>query len=53
MENNIILPTAVCLRVDDVGWHNGSDDRYDSRPSRTGIPRMHQPQDYRALHELG
>ena len=53
MQDSIRIPVAFCLRVDDVGWHNGADDRYSSRPSRTGIPRKHVPADYRALHELG
>ena len=53
MLNKIKVPVALQLRVDDVAWHNGSDDRYSSRPSRTGIPRKHVPADYQALHELG
>ncbi len=53
MQDSIRIPVAFCLRADDVGWHNGDDDRYFSRPSRTGIPRKHVPADYRALHELG
>ena len=53
MEDFFTIPTAIQLRVDDVGWHNGDDDRYFSRPSRTGIPRKHVPEDYRMLHELG
>ncbi len=41
MKNSITIPVAFQIRLDDVGWHNGSDDRYCSCPSRTGLPRLH------------
>ena len=53
MKDTIRIPVAIQLRVDDVAWHNGPDERHLNRPSRSGIPRKHQPQDYRMLQELG
>ena len=53
MKDKLCVPVAIQLRVDDVAWHFGDDERYKDHPSRSGIPRMHQPMDYRALHELG
>lgn len=53
MKNSITIPVAFQIRLDDVGWHNGSDDRYCSRPSRTGLPRLHHALDYPVIHELG
>ena len=50
---NIILPTAVTVRVDDVGWFEGADERYTNRPARSGLPRRHVPDDFRVLHEIG
>ena len=53
MQNEILLPTAVTVRVDDVGWFEGEDGRYGNRPARSGIPRRHVPDDFRVLHEIG
>ena len=53
MKDPIIIPVAFQIRLDDVGWHNGSDDRYCSRPSRTGLPRLHHALDYPIIHALG
>ena len=53
MKDFIILPSALQICVDDVGWFIGSDDRYLSRPSRTGMTRRHAPEDYIALNEIG
>ena len=50
---DIILPTAVTVRVDDVGWFEGADERYTNRPARSGLPRRHVPDDFRVLHEIG
>ena len=50
---DIILPVAVTVRVDDVGWFEGADGRYENRPARSGIPRRHVPDDFRVLHEIG
>ena len=50
---NIKLPIAVSIRVDDVGWFEGADDRHLGRPSRSGIPRRHDPRDILALNEIG
>lgn len=53
MKDQIRIPVAFQIRIDDVGWHNGSDDRYCSRPSRTGLPRLHHALDYPVIQELG
>lgn len=50
---SICLPTAVTVRVDDVGWFEGADERHLGLPSRSGIPRRHVPDDVRVLHEIG
>ena len=33
---DIKLPVGVAIRVDDVAWFEGADDRHLSRPSRSG-----------------
>jgi len=53
MAKNVVIPIAMQIRVDDVGWHNGRDERYRNRPSRSGLPRNHHPSDYLVLQELG
>ena len=53
MMENIKLPIAVAIRVDDVGWFEGADDRHLGRPSRTGIPRRHVPDDILTLNAIG
>ena len=53
MKEQIRIPVALQLVVDDVGWHNGADERHLGRPSRSGLPRMHDPLDYEALNEIG
>lgn len=53
MKNTIIIPSALQLCVDDIGWFNGADQRYIGRPSRTGMPRKHVPEDYLILNEIG
>ncbi|MBR5322211.1 MAG: hypothetical protein IKU48_01520 [Clostridia bacterium] len=53
MKNSIILPSAIQICVDDVGWFTGEDARYAGKPSRTGMVRNHVPEDYIALNEIG
>lgn len=50
---NVILPVAIELVVDDVGWHNGADERYLNLPARSGLPRFHHPDDVKALNAIG
>ena len=50
---NVILPVAIELVVDDVGWHNGADERYLNLPARSGLPRYHHPNDVKALNAIG
>ena len=47
------IPTALQLCLDDVAWHNGYDERSIGRPSRSGLPRKHAPEDYRIVNEVG
>ena len=49
----IIIPDSLHIVVDDLGWFNGKDDRENDGPSRTGMPRRHCAEDYRAVNELG
>jgi len=53
MNNTIRIPVASQIRVDDVGWHNGADERFKNRPARSGFPRNHHADDYIILNELG
>ena len=50
---NFKLPVGVAIRVDDVGWFEGADDRHIGRPSRSGLPRRHHPNDILVLNEIG
>ena len=47
------LPIAVSIRVDDVGWFEGADWRSMGLPSHSGLPRRHDPRDVQALAEIG
>lgn len=49
----ITIPIAIQICLDDVAWHSGHDSRLSGKPSRTGIPRMHSPEDYLAVNEIG
>ena len=51
--SEITLPIGVAIRVDDVGWHEGADERWRSRPSRSGLPRRHHVNDILALAKIG
>lgn len=53
MKNKVKIPVAFQIRIDDVAWHNGADERYAGKPSRTGMPRKHVAEDYPILNELG
>lgn len=53
MEKLFAIPTAIQLCLDDVAWHEGADERMSGRPSRSGLPRRHEPQDYQVIGELG
>ena len=50
---NVKIPFALQLCLDDVAWQNGADLRFKGQASRSGIPRYHQPEDYRILEEIG
>lgn len=49
---NIKLPVAFSIIVDDVGWFRGDDMRMLNGPARSGMPRFHHPDDVRALNEI-
>ena len=51
--SNIVIPVGVGIRVDDAGWLRGHDERVLNRPCRSALPRLHTPDDYRVLHEIG
>ena len=50
---NIIVPVAQAIIVDDVGWFNGDDERMSNGSARSGIPRFHTPSDIKALNAIG
>ncbi len=51
--DNMIIPVAIQIGLDDVGWDNGNDLRTIGQQSRTGIPRLHTIEDYEAVEALG
>ena len=58
MKNEVLIPAALQICIDDVGWWCGRDDRTIGGPSRTGVDRAgvtrhHCVEDYLALHEFG
>ena len=50
---NFIIPNALQIVIDDLGWMNSKDDRKNHGPSRTAMPRNHTAEDYAAIHALG
>ena len=48
-----VLPRAVQLVVDDVGWREGWRTDAEGGPYRAGIERLLGPDDYRAIAEVG
>lgn len=48
-----LLPLPIQIVVDDVGWRLGMDGHEHGQPYRTGIQRLHGPEDYAALARLG
>lgn len=53
MKNNVCIPKALQLVLDDIGWFYGADQRSASLPSRTGINRLHVLEDYQIVEALG
>lgn len=53
MLSKIIIPMAIQLRIDDIGWQNSADESSIGRPSRTAMPRRHHWKDYIFLNKLG
>lgn len=51
--NDMTIPVGVSIRVDDVGWLDGRDERAYNRACRSQICRYHVPDDFRVLHEIG
>ncbi|MBE6645480.1 MAG: hypothetical protein E7612_08940 [Ruminococcaceae bacterium] len=49
---NIKIPVATVLEMDDVGWDNGRDLRLIGQASRSGLPRYHALEDYEFLNQL-
>ena len=50
---NIMIPEPLQICMDDVGWHNGSDDRPNGGSARSAMPRRHCAEDYAAVEKLG
>ena len=48
-----IIPVALQVVVDDIGWFKGKNGLMESRPSRTHMPRNHTFEDYTVLNEIG
>lgn len=51
--DRFIIPNALQIIIDDLGWFVGKDDREWGGPSRTAMPRNHVAEDYLAVNELG
>ena len=51
--DKIIIPIALQVCFDDIGWDQGRDLRLLGQASRTGMPRNHTYEDYEAVHLLG
>ena len=47
-----IIPTALIVELDDVGWDNGNDLRVQGYASRSGLPRYHALEDYEVLRDI-
>ena len=50
---NIKIPIAQSIIIDDVAWFDGSDQRHINGPARGGIPRYFHPEDVRSLNAIG
>lgn len=50
---SIVIPAALQVCLDDVGWWCGRDDRAIGGPSRSGFIRNHCAADYEAIHQFG
>ena len=53
MLENIKIPVALQISIDDLGWHDGRDYGYMKKATRSGIPRDHAVIDYTVMNELG
>jgi len=51
--SDVMMPAAVQMTLDDIGWFWGRDERSQGEPSRTGIPRKHVLEDYIVVNEIG
>ena len=49
----IVIPEALQIVIDDLGWFCGDDDRKSGGASRTGMPRRHTHLDYECIDALG
>ncbi len=53
MIKRVVLPVALQVVMDDIGWFNGRDTRCSEGPSRTGFPRKHVAEDYAVIDAIG
>ena len=52
-KNDVIIPKALQLVLDDFGWFYGRDVRDQGGPARAGFPREFEIEDYEMMNELG
>lgn len=50
---DISIPMPLIVIIEDVGWWSGKDGSGYNQPFRTGMPRDHVPDDYKALAAFG
>ena len=53
MNKDFVIPSALQICMDDIGWFRGHDMRHIGQPSSTGMPRKHHPLDYKIVNEVG
>ncbi|MBR5314214.1 MAG: hypothetical protein IKU45_02230 [Clostridia bacterium] len=51
--SKIVIPEALQIVIDDLGWFCGDDDRKSGGSSRSGMPRRHNHLDYECIDTLG
>ena len=51
--NDVIIPKAMQLVLDDFGWFYGRDVRDQGGPARAGFPREFEIEDYEMMNEIG
>ncbi len=52
-KDDVIIPKAMQLALDDFGWFYGRDVRDQGGPARAGFPREMEIEDYEMMNEIG